>query len=238
MAICTLYVRPVCIIDRWTDHYQRNILVTRSGHRPEETHTDFEIDILITDFGLSVYHEDQSRENFSWRGGYKRFKAPECQEKGIPNISKRPSPRSDVFGWAAMAYNVRTSFIACPACDVLIYCQLMTTKPPYEDKMPQNIWDSRSQPLDLVGKAIVNFETPSQTLDVRVGEDIYSVTVPKKLWEMIEGCWTHPERRLTMEDIIPKLRSMQISINSVVAQWKPDEDQQRTSISSGSITYG
>lgn len=85
-----------------------NILVSDTRSKGPDS---LDIDIVITDFGLSIYHEDNSGENGSARGGRPSFNAPELCDMSITG-STRPTTISDSFSWAASAYNVRVSLLS------------------------------------------------------------------------------------------------------------------------------
>ena len=73
---------------------------------------------------------------------------------------------------------------------------------PYNDTYPER--ETKS--------AIMRGERPSQSIRSQVRGQIYDVTIPEELWELIINCWAHAEERITMKEIIAKLTLMQISI--------------------------
>ena len=73
---------------------------------------------------------------------------------------------------------------------------------PYNDKYPER--ETKS--------AIMRGEHPSQSIRSQVRGQIYNVTIPEGLWELIINCWAHAEERIAMKGIIAKLKLMQISV--------------------------
>lgn len=106
--LCTVTCTPYVVFFfgisiSWLISVKWNILVTKTR---SESANPFDVDILITDFGLSIYHEDNSGDNGSLRGGRPSFRAPELHNKRITGTT-RPTQESDSFAWAASAYNVK-----------------------------------------------------------------------------------------------------------------------------------
>lgn len=69
-----------------------------------------ELNVVLTDFGLSVLHEADSRQQGSLRAG--NFEAPEQidpQRFGVTSTTGRPTEKSDIFTFAALCYEVSWS---------------------------------------------------------------------------------------------------------------------------------
>lgn len=61
----------------------------------------------------------------------------------------------------------------------------------------------------MIGDAIVEGELPSQTIGVKIGEIFYSVLMPNELWEIVTHCWKYPNDRITVKEVIARLKPMQ-----------------------------
>ena len=166
-----------------------------SGGKP----SPLNFDIVLIDFGLSIYYEDVSGDNSSRRGGKCRFQAPEMR---LVTKYCRPTPKTDCFAWAAVTYNVRPS-VSQVSCIKHLIPQMFTTIEPYSGIHTTD---------KSVILAIRGGELPARTVEVKVGGAFYSVTIPNGLWGLIDACWKNPEERITLHDILLRMRSLQVSL--------------------------
>lgn len=113
MVICMLWVTSLSwlseffwkanIVSPWPSK-QCNLLVVE----PPNAVNCFDRDILLTDFGLSVYFEATSNQQGSSRGGI--FLAPEQRDPeryGLdPEVGDRPNVRTDIFSLGPLCIQV------------------------------------------------------------------------------------------------------------------------------------
>ncbi|KIP07946.1 hypothetical protein PHLGIDRAFT_39445, partial [Phlebiopsis gigantea 11061_1 CR5-6] len=70
---------------------------------------DDEDGVVVTDFGLSVYADSQSKALMSTRGGSQRWSAPEITlNQNRPGHSVRPTYASDIWSFAMVCFELFT----------------------------------------------------------------------------------------------------------------------------------
>ncbi|KAK7692238.1 hypothetical protein QCA50_003863 [Cerrena zonata] len=143
------------------DLHPQNILVV-SAH--PDIKKNLLYDILITDFGLSVYADGTSLQNNSIRGGRPEYMAPELHFPA-PH-TERPTVRTDAFAWAGCAF------------------ALYTTRNPYSEL------DSSF----AISTTILQLDLPSNKLKFELGGMTRIVSVPSELWRIIVDCWKDDDR--------------------------------------------